>query len=202
VERSRPKRRPLHGGQHLRRRHGSVRPAGNNGHILIKSKDGGETFTEAVEDPDGLGDIHVDQRIGTLYETHLTEGKLEMWAFRGARKDKFRPDQSTIAKGVAMQSHWPAFDIDSKGNLYVAWDEDGGGKRPAGVYYSYSTNAGWTWASRLRVDRNDHTDLWPWLAVGRDGRVGVAWLEASEKLRARRGDTRATTGGGSRWPSP
>jgi hypothetical protein len=81
-----------------------------------------------------------------------------------------------------MQSHWPAFDIDSKGNLYVAWDEDGGGKRPAGVYYSYSTNAGRTWASPVRVDRNDQTDLWPWLAVGRDGRVGVAWLEASKKL--------------------
>jgi hypothetical protein len=157
-------------------------PAGNSGHIQIKSKDGGETFTEAIEDPDGLGDIHVDQRNGTLYETHLNEGKLEMWAFRGARRDNFKPDKSTIANGVAMQSHWPAFDIDSKGNLYVAWDEDGGGKRPAGVYYSYSTNAGRSWARPVRVDQNDKTDLWPWLAVGGPGRVGVAWLEASKKL--------------------
>jgi hypothetical protein len=157
-------------------------PAGNLGHILIKSKDGGETFTEAIEDPDGLGDIHVDQRNGTLYEAHLTDGNFQMWAYRGARKDKFKPDQSTIAKGVSMQSHWPAFDIDSRGNLYIAWDENGEGERPAGVYYSYSTNEGRTWANPLRVDKNDHTDLWPWLAVGARGRVGVAWLEASEKL--------------------
>jgi hypothetical protein len=157
-------------------------PAGNNDHILIKSKDGGETFSEAVEDLGGLGDIHVDQRNGTLYETHLSEGKLEMWAFRGARRDNFKPDKVTIAKGVSMQSHWPAFDIDSKGNLYVAWDENGAGKRPAGVYYSYSTSAGRAWARPIRVDRNDNTDLWPWLAVGGPGRVGVAWLEASKKL--------------------
>ena len=64
----------------------------------------------------------------------------------------------TIAKGVSIQSHWPAFDIDSKGNLYVAWDENGGGTRPAGVYYSYSTNAGRTWARPIRVDRNNQTD--------------------------------------------
>ncbi|MGH2806862.1 MAG: sialidase family protein [Actinomycetota bacterium] len=157
-------------------------PVGNSGHILIKSKDGGETFSEAIEDPDGLGDLHVDQRDGTLYETHLNGGHLQMWAFRGARKDDFKPDRNTIAKDVAMNSHWPAFDIDTKGNLYVVWDETGEGGRPAGVYYSYSTDEGNTWAEPLRVDESDDTDLWPWLAVGAPGNVAIAWLEASRKL--------------------
>ncbi|MDQ3940948.1 MAG: hypothetical protein M3238_06345 [Actinomycetota bacterium] len=157
-------------------------PVGNTGHILIKSKDGGETFSQAIEDPDGLGDIHVDQRNGTLYETHLNGGKFEMWAFRNARRDKFEPDRSTIADGVAMLSHWPAFDIDSQGNLYLVWDESGEGDRAAGVYYSYSTDEGRTWAHPIRVDETDDTDLWPWLAVGARGKVAIAWLEASEKL--------------------
>lgn len=157
-------------------------PVGNTGHILIKSTDGGQTFGKAIEDPGGLGDIHVDQRDGTLYEAHLDDGLLEMWAYRDARKDKFKPDKGTIAKGVSMLSHWPAFDIDSKGNLYIVWDEDGEGDRAAGVYYSYSTDEGRTWADAVRVDGSDDTDLWPWLAVGSKGKVGIAWLEASEKL--------------------
>ena len=157
-------------------------PVGNSGHILIKSKDGGETFTEAIEDPGGLGDIHVDQRNGTLYEAHLEDGKFEMWAFRGARDDKFMPEKNTIATGVAMHSHWPAFDIDSRGNLYLVWDESGEGDRPAGVYYSYSTDEGRTWADPVRVDESDDSDLWPWLAVGAPGNVAIAWLEASKKL--------------------
>src|SRR3990170_3941567 len=58
-------------------------PVGNTGHILIKSTDGGQTFGEAIESPGGLGDIHVDQRDGTLYEAHLDGGRFEMWAYRG-----------------------------------------------------------------------------------------------------------------------
>jgi hypothetical protein len=104
------------------------------------------------EDPGGLGDIHVDQRNGTLYETHLDGGKFEMYAFRGARDDKFKPDKNTIATGVSMLSHWPAFDIDEDGNLYVVWDETGEGDRAHGVYYSYSTDEGRTWADPIRVD--------------------------------------------------
>lgn len=170
-------------------------PVGNNGHILIKSKDGGETFGPAIADPDGLGDIHVDHRTGTLYETHLNGGKFEMWAFREARQDKFKPDKNTIANGVAMPSHWPAFDIDSDGNLYVVWDESGDGDRPAGVYYSYSKDEGRTWAAPTRVDETDETDLWPWLAVGARGKVAIAWLQASKKLP----DNNAETSGEHGW---
>lgn len=157
-------------------------PVGNEGHILIKSKDGGQTFGEAVEDGGGLGDIQVDQRNGTLYEAHLSGRRLEMAAFRGARRDRFKRDKNLIAKGVAMQSHWPAIDVDARGNVYIVWDETGEGDRPAGVYYSYSRDAGRTWADSVRVDRNNHTDLWPWLAVGDPGKVAIAWLEASKKL--------------------
>jgi len=161
-------------------------PAGNEGHILIKSKDGGRTFGEAIEDPGGAGDIQVDHRNGTVYEAHLEEGEngtdLVMYAFRRARNDDFEPDTAVIAREVELQSHWPAIDVDRAGNLYIVWDETGEGDRAAGVYYSYSAEAGNTWSDALRVDGGDHTDLWPWLAVGDRGKVAIAWLEASKKL--------------------
>jgi hypothetical protein len=170
-------------------------PVGNQGHILIKSTDGGETFGDAIPDDGGLGDILVDQSDGTLYEAHLTEEGLFMHAFRQARDDKFKPDRNLIAGKVAMGSHWPFFDLDDRGNLYITWDETGDGDRPAGVYYSYSTDRGNTWSEALRVDDNDHTDLWPWLAVGDPGKVAIAWLEADKKLP----DNDAETSGDHGW---
>ena len=172
-------------------------PVGHNGHILYKSKDGGQTFTAGVLDDklgDGLGDLRVDKSDGTLYEAHYDSdgpddkdnaGVLSIAAFRQARQDKLTdPDMGTVATGVSMLSHWPAFDIDPDGNLYITWDESGQGTsgRKAGVYYSYSTDRGKTWAAPLRVDTDEKTDIWPWLAVGDKGRVAIAWFEADKKL--------------------
>lgn len=156
-------------------------PVGNSGHVLYKSTDGGQTFSEGIPDAGGLGDMQVDQRNGTLYEAHLSDGTLSVHAFRGARKDDFEPTVGTVANSVSMLSHWPSIDVDDKGNVYIVWDEDGSGDRAAGVYYSYSTD-GRTWAPAVRVDADDKTDIWPWLAVGDEGKVAIAWLGASEKL--------------------
>lgn len=157
-------------------------PVGNVDHNLFKSTDGGQTFAPAVEDPNGLGDIQVDHRDGTLYEAHLTGKALQMAAFPGAPHDDFTPHLSTIAPGVAMNAHWPSFDLDPEGNLYVAWDETGKGGRSAGVYYSYSTDRGGSWAAPVRVSRGHRTAIWPWVAVGDPGRVTVSWLEAGRHL--------------------
>lgn len=158
----------------------------NSGHTMYKSKDGGQTWTPGFKDPDGLGDIRVDKRNGTVYEAHLGGGELSIAAFRNARSQDFKtlvePDIGLVADDVHMLSHWPAFDLDPSGNLYITWDENGVGEREAGVYYSYSTDAGRHWAKPVRVDTDDKTDIWPWLGVGSDGRVGIAWLEADVKL--------------------
>lgn len=157
-------------------------PAGNVGHHLFKSTDGGQTFAPGVEDPGGLGDIKADTRDGTLYEARFVDGTLQMAAFRGARDDVFAPDVNTVASDVSLQSHWPSFDLDPRGNLYITWDETGDGPRAAGVYYSYSTDQGRTWAEPVRVDTTGDTDIWPWIAAGDTGRVAVAWLQADQAL--------------------
>jgi len=160
-----------------------IRPSG---HYIAKSTDGGKTFTPSVDDNEGgegLGDIRVDKRNGTVYEAHYFGTNLSMAAFRHARTgDLTATDTNLIASGVKLVGHWPAFDLDPAGNLYVTWDESGTGARPAGIWYSRSTDGGRTWADPTRVDRDSRTDIWPWIAVGDAGQVGIMWLEADHKL--------------------
>jgi hypothetical protein len=163
-------------------------PAGNNGHTIYRSTDGGKTFSEGIANEGGLGDIKFDNGSATLYEAHYQDGKLQMAAFRHALDPNVQvaltPDKITIADGVDMLSHWPAIDVDSAGNVYIVWDEGGDGARPAGVYYSYSTDGARTWAAPTRVDPDDHTDIWPWIAAGSPGRVAIAWFGNDHRLPA------------------
>jgi hypothetical protein len=163
-----------------------VPPGIQSGHYISKSTDGGATFTSSVADRTGgagVGDIRVDKRDGTVYETHYTGGKLTMAAFRKARSgDLTATDTNLIADKVSMLAHWPAFDLDPSGNLYVTWDESGTPARAAGIYYSRSTDHGRHWATPVRVNTNTHTAIWPWIGVGDNGRVGIAWLEADRTL--------------------
>jgi len=87
-----------------------------------------------------------------------------------------------VAAGTDLASHWPAIDVDADGNVYIVWDENGGGERDAGVWYSYSTDGARTWASPTRVDPDDRTDLWPWVAAGAPGRVAIAWFGNDNRL--------------------
>lgn len=164
----------------------STQPIGNAGHILAKSKDGGASWTAPVADTFGLGDLQVDRSDGTLYEAHYDgdEQTLAMAAFRKARQDDLTPEINTIATGVSLLSHWPSFDVDSQGNLYIVWDESGAGdaKRAAGIYYAFSKDRGKTWSKPVRVDKGPATDIWPWLAVGDPGRVAIAWFGADMPL--------------------
>lgn len=169
-------------------------PVGNSGHYLHKSVDGGMNFTPGVLDAGGLGDIQVDKRDGALFEAHYNGTQLDMVAFYKIRKDDFTPTQSIVAKDVRMISHWPSLDIDAQGNIYITWDEGGTGGRPAGVYYSYSTDRGKTWAAPIRVDTNKNTDIWPWLAVGDQGKVVVAWIGADTELPDHNAETTGTHG--------
>jgi hypothetical protein len=161
-------------------------PAGNNGHLIYRSTDGGATYSEAVQDDGGLGDLVYADADATVYEPHLSGGDLQVAAFRNPLAadniTALTPEINTVASGVGLASHWPAIDVDVDGNVYIAWDENGGGQRDAGVWYSFSTDGAHTWAAPTRVDATDHTDLWPWIAVGAPGRVAIAWMENDHQL--------------------
>lgn len=163
---------------------GSADPlTGDLKHKIFKSIDGGKTFTAGEEaNPNGTNDIKVDKSNGNVYELTLGGGVLGMARFENMRgvmsnfKDHVK--FATIAKGVSTNSSLSqAFDIDDDGNLYAAWSETGDGERAAGIWYSASGNQGRNWSEPVRVDTNDKTDIWPWVAVGDSGKVAISWLQ-------------------------
>jgi hypothetical protein len=161
-------------------------PVGNSGHLIYRSTDGGQTFSEAVQDDGGLGDLVFDDVTSTVFEPHFDGGALQVAAFRHALdaddQVALTGELNTVATGVDLASHWPAIDVDVDGNVYIVWDENGGGDRDAGVWYSYSTDGARTWAAPTRVDPDDRTDLWPWIAVGAPGRVAISWFGNDNRL--------------------
>lgn len=161
-------------------------PVGNSGHLIYRSTDGGQTFSEAVQDDGGLGDLVFEDNTATVFEPHFAGGALQVAAFRNALAADhlvaLTPEISTVASGVDLASHWPAIDVDADGNVYIVWDENGGGERDAGVWYSYSTDGARTWAPATRVDPDDRTDLWPWIAAGAPGRVAISWFGNDNRL--------------------
>lgn len=160
------------------------------GHFISKSTDGGATFTTNIPNPGGIGDLRVDKRNGTVYEVHYTGGNLSVAAFRNARSgDLTKTDDNIVAEGVRLISSFAAIDLDPSGNVYITWDDLGGDEREAGIYYAYSTDAGKTWSQAYQVDDGSGTAIWPWIGVGDDGRVGIAWLQADTRLPNNNGET-------------
>jgi len=175
----------------------STQPVGEFGHTIYRSVDGGATFTPGAADPGGTGDLKIDRRNGTLYEANLTGGRLGMAAFRRARSGDLVRDVTTVATGVQLTgAQWPAFDIDAAGNLYLTWSETGDGNSPrsAGIWYSASSDGARHWNAPVRVDTDDRTDLWPWIAVGDPGRVAIAWFQADVELPGNDAQTPGTYG--------
>ncbi|MGI9016514.1 MAG: cell wall-binding repeat-containing protein [Euzebya sp.] len=166
-----------------------------NGHFIAKSVDGGVSFIAAeAPNPDGVADIQVDPSDGTLYELSTSgDGNISMAAFRDIRDrdadfvDGMELGEITTGAGYTGIGRLidPTFDMDDEGNLYTVWTENGTGaaERPPGIYYSYSTDRGATWAQpAIRVDIDPRTDIWPWIAVGAPGQVAISYLQVDAEL--------------------
>ncbi len=66
---------------------------------------------------------------------------------------------------------------DAKGNVHVIWYTAGRKPEEAGIYYSVSKDGGQTFSPRRLVDAGNGTGvLRPYLAVGEQGEVYMAWM--------------------------
>lgn len=151
---------------------------GNLGHFIAKSTDGGLTWGAAsTTNPNGEADIRIDKRRGILYELANSGGTLEMARFDNIREEDtdFTVERFPIVTGVNVAD--PTFDMDAAGNLYASW-YDAGSELGRGVFFSASTDQGETWTAPVRVDTDDHDDVWPWIAAGAPGQVAITWLQS------------------------
>ncbi len=168
--------------------------AGNLGHFMAKSTDGGLTWGEASKtNSNGVGDIQIDHERGIMYEMTPAGSNLQIARFPNIREEStdFTVERFTIATGVTMSGVQrlidPTFDMDAEGNLYATWSDNPANDK-AGIFYASSTDQGETWSTPIKLDTSAHDDVWPWIAVGEKGNVAVAWLESNKA-------TNATLGG-------
>jgi hypothetical protein len=77
----------------------------------------------------------------------------------------------------------PSIAVDSRGVVHIAWPTMvPGGVAEKGIFYSYSTDGGRTFAPRVRVDDGGSAAAHPQLAVGA-GRVVVVWEQGAGQRR-------------------
>ena len=162
-------------------------PAGNLGHFMAKSTDGGLTWGGAsTTNPGGIGDIQIDHERGILYELTEEAGTLSMARFANIREETtdFTVENLEIVSDLGLSGVQrlidPTFDLDDEGNLYVTWSDNGSGARPEGIYYASSTDQGDTWSDPVRVDPDPFDDVWPWITVGAPGQVAITWLQSDQ----------------------
>ena len=163
-------------------------PAGQLGHFLAKSTDGGVTWNgPSTTNPDGIGDLRIDRDNGILYELSVSAaGDIAVARFPAIRDEDtdFTVELLPVVSGVGLTGVQrlidPTLDIDRDGNLYVVWSDNGSGLRDAGIYYAASSDGGASFSQPVRVDPDDNADVWPWLAVGAPGQVVISWLQGDQ----------------------
>ena len=150
---------------------------------IYKSVDGGVTWSRGhTTGGSSSSDIKVDWNTGAIYQPQKN-GSLQIAVWPNARTEDFstRPtvNHYTIFDGYRSQSSiGPTIELDDAGNIYATWDQGrGNADYPPGIYFAASQDGGVTWTDAVRVDEGPEHSFWPWLEVGAEGAVGIAWLE-------------------------
>lgn len=134
-----------------------------------------------------IGNIVTDPLTGAVYtmygRNHPDTGRATLWLSRSLDGGaSFQPspiwshdpiaDLGGTGPGSRIGTLFPVIAVDRASNLHVVW-ADGND-----VWYVHSLDGGDSWTAPLRV--NDRTtsrsSVFPWIAAGSDGRVGIAWF--------------------------
>ncbi|MCA1812996.1 MAG: glycoside hydrolase, partial [Halobacteriales archaeon] len=140
---------------------------------VLRSDDGGLTWAEVGQAHVG-GKMSSDPRDGTLY------------AGNGARVDVSTDGGKTWTltnvsghKNGGRELGQVA--VDGAGTAYTAWAEG------HDVWFAASKDKGASWLAPVRLTSQwngatNGTHLWPWVAAGSAGRIGVVWYAADESV--------------------
>lgn len=167
--------------------------------LVSRSGDGGETWSEptvVVEDrpktikqfsdpsvaPDGtvyVTWVEEEGEDGTVYLSSSTDGGRTWTPGSPIMTRALIP--GTLPNSEFRMSTYPVTDVDRSHEdghrLVTTWAdvEDG----DADVWYRESTDGGETWTEPVRVneDETGHSQFMPWVDVGPNGTVHVAWMD-------------------------
>lgn len=74
---------------------------------------------------------------------------------------------------------FPVMAVDDAGNEFIVWSqEDATGGM--GIYLTWSTNNGNSWATPVRVNQHAGAHVFPWMVADDAGHVAIAWLGTDE----------------------
>jgi hypothetical protein len=74
---------------------------------------------------------------------------------------------------TSISQIFPALAVDAFGNLYATWSDN------TGIFYTYSTNLGATWATPIQVNNGETANkpnVFPWIDADANGHVGIVWF--------------------------
>jgi hypothetical protein len=129
---------------------------GEGAHILLKSFDGGKSWTKATRILTAFDTCFVIQLDGV-------GARCVMDGIGGARDDLSSAPSIAIANGAPSGAG--ATDV-----IYNTWVDGGDGLENEHVFVSYSTDGGETWSTPLAVERGGDRGLYSAVALSPDGK--------------------------------
>ncbi|MDQ6623633.1 MAG: dockerin type I domain-containing protein, partial [Verrucomicrobiota bacterium] len=91
------------------------------------------------------------------------------------------PPAGSTTYGTTNANIFPAGDIDSAGNIYVAWSMNNARTNEFSVWFASSHDGGKTFYGPFPVSSGslnaDETAVLPWVAAGDGGRVNIVWYK-------------------------
>ncbi|MGI9089164.1 MAG: dockerin type I domain-containing protein [Chthoniobacterales bacterium] len=93
------------------------------------------------------------------------------------------PPPAAKTFGTNNANIFPAGDIDSAGNIYVAWSMNNARTNEFSIWFAASHDHGKTFYGPFPVSTGplapDETSVLPWVAAGDNGRVDIVWYQSS-----------------------
>jgi hypothetical protein len=161
-----------------------------DGHTVWRSTDGGRScgsFGIGDYGPgfNGYGKLYYNRANGSLVEPVLYGSGNSVSAIgvgilphasRAFNKERGHFRQIQISATRGMLTHFPGLALDTKGNIYMTWDDaPANGKNS--IWFAELSPTGKVLIKPHVIAHPGTTVLWPWITAGAPGNASVVWYQ-------------------------